>query len=125
MKTNTLTKRDQIIRAANGGGILANQILGCAHAAPVLIRKIELVQGRIDRIAAGRTPGNTDAQYAQIISGQIGALVDTMEYNHPDAGRYAQQNVVRAFRHGGLPAVITEIQKLVTRAQSTAALLNS
>lgn len=121
----TTTKRDQITRAANGGGILANQILGCAYAAPVLDRKAELVQGRIDRIAAGRIPGNTDAEYAQLISVQIGALADTMQYNHPDAAFYAQQNVARAFRTGGLPGVITEIQKLADSARDTAALLDS
>lgn len=117
----TTTKRDQITRAADGGGILANQILGCDYAVPVLARKIELVQGRIDRIAAGRTPSNTDAEFAQIISNQIGAVADTMQYNHPDAAYYAQQNVVRAFRVNGLPGVIAEIQKLADSAKRGAA----
>lgn len=124
MNANT-TKRDQIIRAANGGGILANQIVGCDYAAPMLDRKAELVQGRIDRIAAGRVPGNTDAEYAQLISVQIGELAGIMQYNHPDAAFYAQQNAVRAFRANGLPGVITEIRKLADSARTTAALLNS
>jgi hypothetical protein len=123
--TATATKLDQITRAANGGGILANQILGCAYAAPHLARKIELVQRRIDRIAAGHTPHNTDAEYAQIISQQIGQLADVMAYNHPDAAFYAQQDVVHGFRTGGLAGVIKAIQKQVTRAQQGAAPLHS
>ena len=118
------TKLDQITRAANGGGILANQILGCAYAAPHLARKIEMVQRRIDRAAAGHVAHNTDAEYAQIISKQIGQLADTMAYNHPDAAFYAQQDVARAYRTGGLVAVIAEIEKLVKRAVDGAAPLN-
>lgn len=121
MNATTTTKRDRIVRAANGGGILANQIMGCDYAAPILDRKAEMVQGRIDRIAAGRTPGNTDAEYAQIIAGQVGALADTMQYNNPDAAYYAQQNVVRAFRTGGLTAVVAEIRKLAESARRGAA----
>lgn len=118
------TKLAQITRAAEGGGIQANQILGCAYAAPHLARKIELVQRRIDRIAAGRIPSNTDAAYAQIISEQIGELADVMAYNHPDAAYYAQQDVARAFRTSGLVGVIAEIQKQVDRANDGAAPLN-
>ena len=118
------TKMAQITRAAEGGGILANQIMGCAYAAPHLVRKAELVQRRIDRIAAGHTPINTDAEYAQIVSQQIGQLADTMAYNHPDAAHYAQQDVARAFRTGGLVGVVAEIRKLADRAEQGAAPLN-
>lgn len=123
--TTATTKRDRIIRAANGGGILANQILGCDYAAPVLDRKAEMIQGRLDRIAAGRTPHNTDAEYAQILSHQIGALADTMQYNHPDAAYYAQRNAVHAFRTGGLVAVIKLVRRMAAEARATAALLDN
>jgi hypothetical protein len=118
------TKLDQLTRAASGGGILANQILGCAYAAPHLVRKMSLVQRRIDRIAAGHVPHNPDAEYAQIISQQIGQLADVMAYNNPDAAFYAQQDVSRAFRTSGLAGVIAEIQRLVDRAVQGAAPLN-
>lgn len=117
-------KLDQITRAAAGGGILANQIMGCAYAAPHLARKVGQVQRRIDRIAAGHVPHNTDAEYAQIISQQVGQLADVMAYNHPDAAFYAQQNVACAFRTNGLAGVITEIHKLADRAQQGMAPLN-
>jgi hypothetical protein len=122
--TATATKLDQITRAANGGGILANQILGAAYAAPHLARKIELVQRRIDRIAAGHTPHNTDAEYAQIIAGQLGQLADAMAYNHPDAAYYAQQTAVHAFRTDGLAGLINATRDLLDRAKAGAAPLN-
>jgi hypothetical protein len=118
----TETKIERLTRAANGGGIAANQILGCVFAAPVLVRKAVLVQRRLDKAAAGRVASNTDAEYAQIISHQIGQLADTMQYNNPDAAHFAQQNVVRAFHTGGLVAVKAEILKLADRAARQAEL---
>jgi hypothetical protein len=120
--TNTYdaAKTAQLERSADGGGILANQILGARYALPVLRCKYELVTGRITRIAAGRTPHNTDAEYAQIIAQQIGALNDVMQYNHPDAAYYASQDAARAFRTKGLPGLLDVITEYGRRAAELA-----
>ena len=124
MANTTETKLDRIIRAADGGGILANQILGSLLAVPTLTTKGAAVQGRIDRAAAGRVASNTDAEYARIIIGQVAAVADAMQYNHPDAARLAHASLTMAFRRNGLAGLVATIAELRTRAEHTAALAN-
>lgn len=120
----TETKLDRITRAANGGGIQANQVLGCIYALPILRRKAEMVQGRVDRISAGRIPSNTDAEYAQIMIDQVATLVDIMRYNHPDAARITRDSLVFSFRSAGLAGLIAGIERIAAEAAETAALAN-
>lgn len=111
----------QIARAADGGGILANQILGSAEAVNTLNLKLAGVRGRIARIAAGRTPSNTDAAYAQIIADQLGKIDDNAQYNNPDAAFLASQAAIHAFRTGGLAGLAARIELMIERANAGAA----
>ena len=122
MQNTTETKLDRIIRAADGGGILANQILGSMLAVPTLTRKLAAVQRRIDRAADGHTASNTDAEYARIIIGQISAVADAMQYNHPDAARLTRESLTMSFRRNGLNGLVQGIGELLTRATATATL---
>lgn len=122
MTTTTEAARTaQLEKSAAGGGILANQILGARYALPILRNKWDMVANRINQIAAGKTHINTDAEYANIIARQIGELASVMAYNHPDAGRYAQEAAVNAFRSRGLRGLLDEIERQGRRAAALAA----
>ena len=120
--TTTETKIDRITRAANGGGVLANQILGAIYALPTLNRKIEMIERRIERSASGAAMVTTDTEYADILIGQLTTLVDTMRYNHPDAARIARESMGRTYRYEGLKGLVRETRALISQAEETAAL---
>ena len=122
MNATTETKLDRITRAANGGGVLANQILGAIYALPHLARKIEIIERRIERSAAGTAMVTTDTEYADILIGQLSAIVDTMRYNHPDAARIARESMGRTYRYEGLKGLVRETRALIGQAEETAAL---
>lgn len=109
-------------KAAAGGGILANQILGAAHVLPTLGRMVDTIRGRMDRQRAGKTFHNTEAQFAQIMADKLGRCVSIVEYNHPDAGYYATNRAIAAYQAKGLPGVIEVIESVIKDAEGLASL---